>query len=373
MKKLLYACTTLMIILLGSYSVTEDAASKADTKKTVYKAVTSVKSGSYTYYSDGKAIYRESAKGKKTKLSTYPADGDFIIKGNYIYYHSQTKNKIYRMTKSGKKQKQYKVSASQIRAVKGGYIYYNNALGLNRINLAESNKTHLLGYSSNMDSIIIGNRIYYEKYVRQEDANGTEVATSYIYSVNLKGKNKKTHVKFDNTTNVSIAGNDRYLFSIAELETGFEVGLIDTKDETLTYNKLYLFPAEENAQDGDYYRAITVIGKKLYLQNKEALYSVSVTGKVAELMKISADLEDQGVTLMEKQGDYYWVQFDGDDDFNYNYIFDKEWNQVKKITRKYGNVTGFKIKGKKAYVIFNKSEDNSTDETFMTYKIYTIK
>ena len=98
---------------------------------------------------------------------------------------------------------------------------------------------------------------------------------------------------------------------------------------------------------------------------------MTAAGKMKELINLPTE-NVQGVQLV-KTGSYYWMEFNGDDTFGFNYIYDKDWKLVKKLTQKYGDVIDLKIKSKKAYVIFNKSEDESPLEKYMTYKIYNLK
>lgn len=369
----------LIVALFGTSGIKADAASKAATKKKVYKAITSVKNGKYTYYYDGKAIYREKAgvAQKKKKLSKYPADGEFILNGNYIYYHSKTENKIYRMTKAGKKHKKYSVSASGIRSVKNGYIYYNNAVGLNRIKTSgsKSTKKKIINYSNNYNSFIMGNRVYYSRTKITNNADGSQSFKSYIQSVNLSGKDKKTHKVFQDARNITLEGAGRCLYSSVSLKNGYELGVIDTKAKNPVYTALQFY--EETLDESEYfdeldrYAPLAVVEGILYFQNKEYLYCMDKKGEVTQLAKMPAE-NVQGVKL-EKQGDYYWLKFYGDDTFGENYIYNSKWELAKKLTSKYGDVEDLGIKGKKAYVIFNKSEDMAPSEKWKTYKIYDLK
>lgn len=370
-------CSLMALMLFGVGRIDADAASKTKTRNTVYKAITSVKSGKYIYYNDGTAIYRENAKGKRTKLSKYKADGDFIISGDYIYYHSKTNSKIYRMTKTGKKQKKYSLSALGIRMVKGGYIYYDNSMGLNRISTSgkKSTKKKLLSYSKNSGSVIIGSRIFYTTYKRIEKTGKEDVYTYYIRSMDLKGKDKKMHGTFVDADSIVIKGDSRYLNSLVKLKTGYEIGVIDIKAKGMPYTKLQVIDSvinkNENMDETKECEFIAVIDGILYYQKEDKLYSMTAAGKMKELINLPTE-NVQGVQLV-KTGSYYWMEFNGDDTFGFNYIYDKDWKLVKKLTQKYGDVIDLKIKSKKAYVIFNKSEDESPLEKYMTYKIYKLK
>lgn len=371
-----------VVALFGTSGIKADAASKAATKKKVYKAITSVKNGKYTYYYDGKAIYRENSKGKKTKLSKYATNGEFIINGDDIYYFDKTGVKLYRMKKNGKSQKRYSGTIWNVDMIKGGYLYFNNTIGVHRMKTSGKGRTKILGYSNSYDRVYIGNRIFYTsgKNVKRADGTGYDYLYS-IYSVNLKGKDKKNHAKGIkaqlNGFDLSIMANGQYLFSFA---AGGEIGVIDTKAKKPTYQALM-------TDDKKTYVPVGLIGDKIIMAGYEyeeedvdlfnpirgTLYSLSVSGEVKSLAEVPDMKGHVGVTKVEKQGNYYWVSCAGDDDFNYNYIYNKKWELVKKVTRKYGDVERLKIKGKKLYIVFNKSEDQSFEEHFYTYKIYNLK
>lgn len=370
---------SLFLLVFAIFGMKGEAAAKTTTKAKVQKAISSIKSGKYVYFTDGKAIYREKigVSSRSKKLSKYPADGGFMLNGKYIYYHSKDKNTMYRMTKTGKSHKTYKVSAARIRAIKGGYIYYNNSMGLNRIKTSgsASSKKKVISYPNNYNSFIIGNRVYYSRTKITDNKDGSQTFKSYIESVDLNGKNKKTHKVFKDARDITLVGEGRYLYSSVALKKGYEIGIIDTKAKKPEYKKLKFYEVVidelEYFDELDRYAPIAVFNGILYFQNEEYLYSMNNQGEERQIMKMPTE-NVQGVKI-EKHGEYYRLVFHGDDDFGSNFIYNENWEQVKKLTRKYGNVEKLGIKGKKLYVIFNKSEDMDASDKVRKYLIYNLK
>ena len=375
-KLLSLLCGIFMLALVVLFGTNVEAAtSKTATKNKVYKSITSVKSGKYTYFSDGTAIYRQKAGEKKQKISKYKADGDFIIDGNYIYYHSFTNAKLYRMTKNGKSQKKYRVNVTRVAVIQDGYIYYKNHSGLWKMDVEGQNKQRLLRYSKAYHYVITTDRIYYSDYKKEESADekGTKY-TTYIKSMNLEGKDKKIIQQFDGH-NTDFYTDGRYIYKTVAVEEGWEIGVIDTQDAEATYKTLKFF-AEDASYDPEdldtlYYQIIAVIDGVGYFQTKDTLYTIDVNGNVEKVIKLPKKNED-GLKI-QKQGDYYWLKFLGDDDFSTNYIYDCNWKKVKMFGRKYGYIIKMKIKKDKAYIVFDKSFDLLNEEKYMRYRIVDLK
>lgn len=93
----------------------------------------------------------------------------------------------------------------------------------------------------------MGNRVYYSRTKITDNEDGTQNFKSYIQSVNLSGKDKKTHNVFKDAKDITLEGDGRYLYSSVSLKKDMSLALlIRRRKSRLTTNLSYMKKSSMN-------------------------------------------------------------------------------------------------------------------------------
>lgn len=344
----------LALFMVAGLFQTNTIQTKAATKENNHSVVATIKGKKVYYNSKTKFLETKSKKRKYQKLSKKKIK-DFKIQEQYVYYTTND-SKIYRVKANGKNHKKYNVSGWKIEMVKGGYIYYHSNTGFYRISTKGKNKKKLLTYSQMFAFEIVKDRIYYiDEFIGEYDKTKSpyQTLTATLYSIKLDGTDKKTHKVFDGNCDAMIGANSRYVFAAGVVGNKIEFVTLDTNSKNLEVKVIRQEQGEISSNDGHVIfgkNSSGVIDGLWYYAYNSNIYTIDIQGNQKKLIDISKYETDNLITVV-KEGKY----LKSVDDYNI-YVYKKNGTLVKKITNKNGKIRGSEIKGDKITVTFYKNK-----------------
>ena len=195
-----------------------------------------VSDGKYVYYSADRHLYRENVGGGNRKSLV---DGDsyeeLTVQDDYLYYKRALSNYIYRVNINGQEAKEDIVSGED-------YIFYDNymyVMGSRNFKTTIfkckindwNNEVEIVKGINRSGFVILDDRIYF-------DNNNSELGSSGLASVNLKGKDFESYMVGEITSIVAAYDNMIYFTQDGHIKRMSKSGKIETINEIDSFDPI---------------------------------------------------------------------------------------------------------------------------------------